>query len=224
MMENVKKEVSILLEKDSSGHGMDHINRVIELSKKFAKKQNANLEEVSLIALLHDVDDYKLVDKEQAENLTNAKNIMQKCNINEEMQIKVLKSLGAIGYSKSLKGIRPDSIEGKIVSDADMCDAMGINGILRSHTYNMKQGKPFFNKNIYPIENISAEQYKNKTADTSVCHIFEKTLKLKDLMMTNSGKEEGIKRHKTTINFLYSLFEEENANEWIVYLNNFLNS
>lgn len=42
MIEKVKTQVSKLLEKDNSGHGMDHINRVLELSLKFAEKENAN--------------------------------------------------------------------------------------------------------------------------------------------------------------------------------------
>ena len=58
MIEEIKNQVSLLLDKDQSGHGMDHINRVLDLSLKFALDENANLEIVSLIALLHDVDDY----------------------------------------------------------------------------------------------------------------------------------------------------------------------
>lgn len=38
----VKKEVEKLLIKDNSGHGMDHINRVYNLSLKFALKEKAN--------------------------------------------------------------------------------------------------------------------------------------------------------------------------------------
>ena len=54
-------QVQSLLSHDTSGHGMDHINRVLHLSKKFARQEGANEEMVFLIAMLHDVDDYKLV-------------------------------------------------------------------------------------------------------------------------------------------------------------------
>lgn len=40
------------------------------------------------------------------------------------------------------------------------------------------------------FEDMNAEKYTRKCADSSVCHIFEKILKLKDLMLTDSGKEE----------------------------------
>lgn len=222
MIEKVKIQVSELLDKDNSGHGMEHINRVFELSLKFAEKENGNKDIVSLIALLHDVDDYKLFGMENAENLTNAKKIMNECNVNKSMQDQVCLALNDIGYSKRLKGHCPTTIEGKIVSDADMCDALGANGILRVYTYSMKNGKPFFNKDIFPIEDMTAEKYSRKCADSSVCHIFEKILKLKNLMLTESGKEEAKLRHQIIVDFLYHLFDEENVSEWQKYLNNYL--
>ena len=93
-----------------------------------------------------DVDDYKLFGMESAKRLTNAKRIMDDCNVERDIQEQVCHALNNIGYSKKLKGHCPTTIEGKIVSDADMCDALGSNGILRVYTYSMKNGKPFFNK------------------------------------------------------------------------------
>lgn len=222
MINEVKNQVYDLLNKDNSGHGNDHIDRVLDLSLKFAQKETANEDVVALIALLHDVDDYKLFGEENAENLTNAKSIMKKANVPNDIQNQVLESLKCIGYSKLLKGFRPATIEGKIVSDADMCDALGVNGVLRVYKYSMKNEKPFFDKNIFPIEDMTAEKYTRKCADSSVCHIFEKILKLKDLMMTESGKQEAQGRHQIIVDILYHLFEEENAPEWTEYLNEYL--
>ena len=103
-----------------------------------------------------------------------------------------------------------------------MCDALGANGILRVYTYSTKNGKPFFNKNKFPMEDMSAEEYTKKREDCSVCHIFEKILKLKDLMLTNSGKKEATSRHQIIVDFLYHLFDEENVPEWKEYLDNYL--
>lgn len=219
---DVKEKVYELLDQDNSGHGMEHINRVLNLSLNFAEKENANKDIISLIALLHDVDDYKLFGTESAENLTNAKRIMRECNVDESIQEQICFALNNIGYSKRLKGCIPTTLEGKIVSDADMCDALGANGIIKVYTYSMKNGKPFFNKNIFPIEDMTAEKYTSKCADSSVCHLFEKILKLKDLMLTESGKGEAKNRHQIIVDFLYHLFDEENVPEWTKYLSNYL--
>ena len=87
---DVRKKVYELLNNDDSGHSMDHIDRVLDLSLKFAKKENASCDIVALIALLHDVDDYKLFGQENAENLSLQQKISgiiynckrQKCHIN----------------------------------------------------------------------------------------------------------------------------------------------
>jgi len=222
MIEKIKIQVKELLNEDNSGHGMEHINRVLGLSLKFAEKESANKDIVSLIALLHDVDDYKLFGMDNAENLTNARRIMNDCDVDKKIQEQVCLALNNIGYSKRLKGCCPSTIEGKIVSDADMCDALGANGILRVYTYSMKNEKPFFNKDIFPIEDMTAEKYTRKCADSSVCHIFEKILKLKDLMLTESGKDEAKSRYQIIVDFLYHLFDEENVPEWTKYLNEYL--
>ena len=134
----------------------------------------------------------------------------------------ILEEISKIGYSKSLKGIRPLTIEGKIVSDADMCDAVGVNGIIRTYTYSLKNNMPFFDKNIFPVEDVNANNYIKKCSDSSVCHMFEKILKLKKLMLTDSGRQEIDKRHQITIDILYQLFDEEDAKDWKEYLDNFL--
>ncbi len=222
MIEKIKKQVYELLSSDNSGHGIEHINRVLDLSIKFAKEENANIEIVSLIALLHDVDDYKLFGNDNAKDLSNARLFMNNANVNDDIQKIVIENIQNFGYSNRLKGLSPKTLEGKIVNDADMCDCIGVNGILRIFTYSLKNNKPFFDKNIFPIDDITFNEYTKKCSDSSVCHIFEKALKLKKLMLTESGKKEIEKRHQITIDILYQLFDEENAPLWKDYLDNYL--
>ena len=222
MIEKVRKQVCKLLDKDNSGHGMEHIERVSKMSLRFAEAEKADKETVALIALLHDVDDYKLFGAESADNLTNAKTILEQCSINDNIQEQVLNAIKTIGYSKRLKGITPITLEGMIVSDADMCDSIGSTGILRSYRYNLSHGNLFFDKNIYPTLNMSSSDYMAKKEGTVVTHMFEKLLKLKDLMLTDCGKKEAIARHNIMVEFLCHFFEEENVPEWTEYLDNYL--
>lgn len=216
-MDKIYKEVEILLSSDQSGHNMEHINRVIELSQKFNQNQKGDSQLIYLIALLHDVDDYKLFDKQNSSDLTNAKTIMNNCNVDLETQNNVLKSIKEIGYSKRLKGIIPTSLEAKIVSDADMCDALGAHGILRTYQYGLSKNRPFFDKNNLPNPDVDVNIYTTKTS-TGINHFFEKLLRLKDLMLTEEGKKEALYRHSLMTTFLKHYFEEENAKTWLTLL------
>ena len=132
IIKKVRNEVSILLGKDKSGHGMDHVDRVEALALRFADELgNCDKYFISLIALLHDVDDHKLVGEENAERLMNTKKILETCEFDDIIYNKVIEAVKSIGFTKRKKGIIPNTIEGMIVSDADMCDALGAVGIVR---------------------------------------------------------------------------------------------
>ena len=222
MIELVRSLVEKLLSEDKSGHGMEHVNRVYNLAMKFAQKETCDSDLVALGALLHDVDDYKIFGEESQKKLINTNRILDEICIDDDRRSKVIDIIKSIGYKKRLNGMIPLSIEVKIVSDADMCDALGVVGILRTHQFSLINGKEFFDRNNFPVEDIEIIKQNKKLSDTSVDHMFEKILRLKDFMLTESGKQEAEKRHEFCVKFLYQLFEEENANEWKEYLDRYL--
>lgn len=73
---------------DGSGHGMDHIDRVEAMSMRFCEHYSgvADAKIVRLVALLHDVDDYKLIglDKAKAGQLGNATAVMDLAGIDSK--------------------------------------------------------------------------------------------------------------------------------------------
>lgn len=81
----------------------------------------------------------------------------------------------------------------------------------------------FFDKDVFPILNMSSSDYMNKKDGTVVTHMFEKLLRLKDMMLTQSGKIEAEERHNIMVLFLNHYFNEVNALEWINYLDQYLN-
>lgn len=220
--EMVRKDVASLLESDKSGHGMEHVDRVYNLSLELARQENADLDVVALAAYLHDVDDYKLFGRESAEKLTNANAILRKNNIEQELGRRVLEIIPAMGYNNFLEGKRPESLEGQIVSDADMNDAIGSQGLIRVFEYNASKGRPFFVKSIPPQrEELTAEQYRSIGNDHAVQHFFDKLLKIPGILMTESGRIEGEKRAQIMIDYLYELFREEDADDWMAHLDEF---
>lgn len=207
-------EVAQLLGGDD-GHGIDHILRVRDMAVQFAKEENADVTIVELACLLHDVDDYKLFGEESAKRLSNANAILDKYNANEATKSQVLGIIKTMGYNKYLDGIRPDTLEGMIVSDADMCDAIGAEGILRTHAYALSKGDAFFDPTLAPeSQETSAAEYRRLKKSHSVQHFFDKLLIIPSIMLTEPGKREAKLREKIMVDFLAELFREEGAEQW----------
>ena len=227
-LETVKTKVRQLLSGDTSGHADDHVERVALLAERFAIKcsEPVDLQEVMLTAWLHDVDDYKLVGKEQAEKLTNAVNIMIEVKVAEDLRRAVLENVAAIGYSKRLNGKQPQRLAGRLVSDADMCDAIGAVGIERALVYACHHGGRIFDPKVWPNVNLAAHEYNadGNTHDTDgfINHFFEKLLKLKDLMLTEPGRIEAENRQQIMVDFLRHYFREKNAPDWSEFLEEYL--
>ena len=222
--------VKKLMDGDDTGHGSDHVMRVYKIAINLAKVEGANQDIVGLAALLHDCDDYKLFGQEVADNLSNSKSIMVKHGIDNNKQDIVLDIISNMGYSKSIKGIRPKSKEGQIVSDADMLDAIGATGTVRTLSYALtrcqKYNTPIFDEKVFPELDLSMEEYKkpDRLSDNFINHYFEKLLRLRDMMFTESAVKEAEIRHKFMVDFLYQFFRENDAFEWIEYLDAFESS
>lgn len=207
-----------------NGHEIDHVIRVRDMALRFAEQEvGIDLQVVKLSSLLHDIDDYKLVGKEQAAKLYNARELLRKYEIESDLAEKVLDIIGSMGYSNHLRGVRPETIEGKIVSDADMCDSIGAEGILRAYDYQKSIGNLFFDPNLSPsTEELSAEGYQASREYHSVQVFFDRLFLIPSLMMTDGGREEAAQRQDIMVSFLRNLFREHGAEEWGRHLDDFL--
>lgn len=190
---------------DYSGHDYYHSIRVYKLATSICKGENADLEIVQLAALLHDVDDYKLF----GGNLGTTSNAEAFLKSNKITDIKI-KAICDIIASISFKGTDtkvPESLEGKIVQDADRLDAIGAIGIARTFAYGGSKNRSMHIPNEKPKEDMNEEEY-IKAEGTTINHFYEKLLKLKDLMNTATAKAMAESRHKYMENFLDEFFSE----------------
>lgn len=224
MLDNVKQKVKSLLEKEKSMHDWKHTFRVYENALRLCKEEKADAQIVGLSALLHDCDDYKVFGQESAEKLINTRRILAECGFEEKVKDEVLDIVSNLGFSKYLSGQQKLGLNGKIVQDADMLDAMGNIGIVRTIVFNAVMGSGvFFDEEKFPRENLTKESYqaKSKDEETAVNHMFEKLLKLRDLMYTQSGRREAEIRHKAMFAFLEEFFRELRCEDWQEYLHQF---
>ena len=228
MEEKIIYLVNKILGNDNSGHNMKHVLNVKRLALKFCDGKNVNKDVVVVASLLHDVDDYKIVGEEKAEKLLNARKIMDLVGLDNNVKEEVLSIISSLGYRNRLKGIKPSSIEGMIVSDADMCDAIGSVGIIRAIIYavSSKGNGIIFDKDVFPNTKIDAKEYNAQgtthNTDNAINHFFEKLLKIPNLLLTKEGKIEGRRRMIIMVDFLREYFRENDLENWLVFLNDYL--
>lgn len=221
LLENIKS-ASFKLMSGCHGHESDHLVRVARIAEKIcAAESDADVFIVLAAVYLHDADDYKFFDQETAENLKNSRKIMTDADVPAETMQRILDILNSIGYSKRLAGTAPDSIEGKIVSDADLLEAAGAVGIIRSHTYNIKHGTNFFDAESMPLPDMNSQEYAS-TITSAVNNIIEKSLRLRPLLFTNYAIQEFSLRFTTMVNFLRDFFREQDLPAWSSYLDNYI--
>jgi len=177
---------------DSSGHDFHHTLRVYHMALRIAREEGADLQIVSLAALLHDVDDRKL-SPETWENKDRAVSFLQSQGVKEEKIRFIVEIIGEISFSSG-KGT-PVSLEGRCVQDADRLDALGAIGIARTFAFGGSRGRDIHDPT-------------GSDPQTSVQHFYDKLLLLKDRMNTSSGRRLALERDRFMRAFLDEFYGE----------------
>ena len=200
--------VKSVLEGDSSGHDWWHIHRVRNLALMIAKSEGADLFVVELAALLHDIDDWKLIEAGVEEQKT--KTWLRNCNVEEDVTERICKIIEGVSFKGAGVNTSTNDIECKVLQDADRLDALGAIGIARTFAYGGSRGRGIYDPEIQPEMHTDFENYKKSNAPT-INHFYEKLLLLKDQMQTKMGRNLAEQRHDFMILFLNQFYEEWNC-------------
>jgi uncharacterized protein len=201
--------VRLQFEQEASGHDWWHINRVWQLALKIAKHEQADLFQIEMAALLHDLDDWKL--KAGDEQLKRSECWMRKLGVPEKEIQKIEHIIEEVSFKGAGVDTTPSSAEARVVQDADRLDAMGAIGIARTFAYGGNKQRLIYDPGINPEMHIDFEAYKKTNAPT-INHFYEKLLLLKDRMNTAYGKKLAEERHKFMKLYLEQFFKEWNLN------------
>ena len=209
-MDNVIKNavdyVKRVFENDFSGHDYFHTLRVYKTATRLAESEGANVHVAQLGALLHDVDDVKLSPQTHP-NKDNARAFLVQNGVSSEDIERIVSIIDQVSF-KGADSVKPTSLEGECVQDADRLDAIGAIGIARAFAYGGNHNRVMYDPEEKPKLNLSGEEYRTHVS-TTINHFYEKLFTLKGLLNTSSAKE--IADHRE--NYMRA-FIDEFMDEW----------
>ncbi|MEO2201267.1 MAG: HD domain-containing protein [Nitrosopumilus sp.] len=202
-LDSLKDEVKELTKHDSA-HDFEHIMRVYKNAEKICKQEKVNKNLVLTSILLHDVVSYPKSDKRSKmssiHSAKKSKLILKKYDYSD---VEIMIISNAIRDHSFSQNKTPETMEGKILQDADRLDALGAIGIARVFATGGSLNRPFYNFND-PFCKKRNPDDKTWTLD----HFYQKLFKLESLMNTKSGKIEAKKRTRVLKEFLNQLKQE----------------
>lgn len=208
----MKKEIYNLIENymlscmEDSAHDKEHIYRVLYNGLEIAKAEDeVNYDVLITACLLHDIGRgaqfenpsvcHAMVGGEKAVCF------LMENGFDEEFSRKVKHCIQTHRFRKSMQ---PESVEAKILFDADKLDVTGAIGIARTLMYKGNVAEPIYN--VLPSGEIS-----DGTQDTAPSFFNEykfKLEKLYDKFYTASGAQLAQERRKIAVAFYENLYQE----------------
>ena len=205
---NIAETVQQMLKNAEGGHDWLHINRVYKNAMQiYNKEKKGDLYILQLAALLHDIADAKFNNGDEAIASELALKVMLGNSVPENVINEVIKIIENMSYRSRYDNSGFTSIEMDIVRDADMLDALGAIGIARAFNYGGFKNRPLYDPEGKPQKITSKDQYIRNDGPT-IHHFFEKLIKLKDLMQTETGKEMAKERHEYLVTFINQFYDD----------------
>jgi uncharacterized protein len=212
-MNNILKKKLIQIAKkkysaEDPSHDFEHISRVLSNAENIAKEEMADMDILLPAVLFHDVINYpknspqaKFASDESAEFATKT---LKK--LKEYPQEKIPTVAYAISVCSFAKGIIPNSLEAKILQDADGLEATGAISIMRTYASSGQMKRPFYN--------TSDPFCKNRKPNAHVYALdlfYQRLLKIKDRCHTKKAKQIAGRRHLFLLKFIRQLENELNG-------------
>jgi uncharacterized protein len=172
---------------ESGAHGFDHTLRVVRLAEEIGAREGADMAVLIPAAVFHDI--ARPLEEEtgvphEEEGARMAESYLRSIHYPKDRIPAIVHAIRAHRYSS---GIAPETLEARVLSDADNLDAMGAVGIARTFIQSGAQG--------------------NGIPDAAA-HIRAKLLNLKGRMYTESVREIAGERHALLVAFLAALEDE----------------
>jgi len=197
----IRSKAEAILRRESSGHSLQHSKRVLKLCLMIREGEGeGDTTILRAAAMLHDIGiPFSGRRGHASRSAEIAEKILKSTGFPRE---KIETVLSAIENHRFSNGRKPDTIEGKILQDADRLDAIGAIGIARCFAYGGERGRP-----LYKLSE-EAGCYDPEKEVSSLTHMYEKLIKIRERLHTDTAREIAEERHQFMLEFIYRFTSE----------------
>ena len=186
-------------------HDWDHTLRVYNLCLHIGEAEGADLEVLKIAAYLHDVgrkvqDDSKGALCHAEEGATIAAHVLKGYPLSAKKKGNIIRSIRSHRFRDNHE---PETLEAKVLFDADKLDSIGAIGIARAFQFAGEVGARLHNSQIDLSDTMAYS-----TEDTAYREFRLKLSKIKDRMFTAEGSRMAKKRHELMEEFFRSFLRE----------------
>lgn len=206
MLVSIKNHLLDIAERKMAGndpsHDFLHAKRVLMLAENISKKEGGDLEVLIPAAIFHDAVIYpkndprsKLAPEESAEFIAGE---LEKISRYSKQKTEKVKTV--IMECSFSKGIKPSSLESKILQDADRLEATGAISIMRTFSSTGQMNRAF-----YHFDDPFAKRRSPDSLMYALDLFYTRLLKVGKLMNTKTAKNMAERRTKFLKEFLVEL-------------------
>ena len=185
-------------------HDFLHIRRVVHTALRLAAEEGADAYIVLPAAYFHDFVNVPKNDPRRA----------QASRLSAEAACEYLKSIDyplsylpgiahAVAAHSFSAAIPCETIEAKVVQDADRLDGLGAIGVARCFSTSTLMQRPYYDENDVLAENRAPDD-----RAFAIDHFFVKLFKTAETLQTRSARDEGARRVAFMKNYLAQLKSE----------------
>ncbi len=189
-------------------HDFTHTERVLNLCMRIGRQEGADIEVLYAAALLHDI-------------ARTEADVSGTCHaeLSAEKALPILKEAGfppgkvdavihCIATHRFRSDNPPQTLEAKILYDADKLDAIGAIGVCRAYAYCGENGQRLYGSFSQNPDNEQIPKITDHTQHTPVLEFRIKLSKVKHKLFTETAKQLAESRHRYMLKFFNRLYEE----------------
>jgi len=210
LIETVKNHAEWLFLGTRGSHDWEHTLRVCRLCRQIGLAEGADMDVVMAAAYLHDIgrghqdlSNGEVCHAEKGAQI--ARPIVERLPLSPEQKENILHSV----RSHRFRGTqRPETLEARVLFDADKLDAIGAVGVARAFLFAGEVGARLHNPDM------NVEEAQPYTIDDTGYREFKvKLSKIKDRILTREGRKLAKARHEFMVAFFGRFLKEYEGKE-----------